>query len=86
MADLSDFTERELAVAALVGKQWTVKRIAAEFQISGSRVYALITAVAKKIDVPEGENDFACVAAWWRTIAPISLEATIDGVDSAARY
>jgi hypothetical protein len=59
-------TPRELAVSACIGRRLTTKRIAAELDISESRVYALLAAVALKVGVPEGEDDRQCVGDWWR--------------------
>lgn len=61
-------------MAALIGKRWIPKRIACELKISTTRVYALMTAIAIKIQVPEGEDDQQCIGDWWRQQAPISLD------------
>lgn len=66
MTDLSNLTPREIAVAALLGQHYTVKRIAAELRISDRRVQILITAVAYKVGVEPGCDDKLTIAAWWR--------------------
>lgn len=65
MTDLSDLTPRELAVASLLGRRYTVKRIAVALGITDRRVQVLITAVAFKIGVEPGCDDKLSIAAWW---------------------
>ena len=62
----TDHIPREIAVAALIGKRWIPKRIAYEMGITPGRVYALMTAVAQKIGVPDGEDDQQVIGDWWR--------------------
>lgn len=69
-----DLTTRELAAAAGCGRRWHVKKIAAEMGVSDKRVYALITAIAVKIGVPEGCDDRLCVGDWWLANVPIRLD------------
>lgn len=75
--NISELTERELAVAALCGRRLIVKRIAAELSppISERRVLAIIAAVAIKIGVPDGQDDRLCVGDWWRETFPITTRA-----------
>lgn len=71
MVPLSDLTPRELAVATMLGRRWTVKRIACELGVTPRRVYALVTAIAVKIQVEEGCDDQLCVGDWWRRTFPV---------------
>lgn len=61
-----ELTEREIAVASLLGRRWTVKAIAAELGVGTRRVHRLVTQVAVKIGVPDGVDDHIAIGDWWR--------------------
>jgi DNA-binding CsgD family transcriptional regulator len=59
-------TAREIAVASMLGRRYTVKRIAKLLDVTPRRVYALVTVIAVKIGVPDGADDQVTIGDWWR--------------------
>lgn len=72
MTNLSDLTARQLAVASLVGKGWTVKAIAHELGIGERRVRVHISSIAYRIGADATKDEQVQVALWWQVQTAIA--------------
>lgn len=62
---MSDLTERQRQVAAMVARGFTTKQIAATLEMSEQRVRIHVSSIAYRIGADASRDERIQVALWW---------------------